>query len=93
MVLYNDIRINTKGKQHTKVNPAHLYLMVRNTRNALSALIALNIRSSLKMAATSKEPTFCTISGSRKSTMVKRTMRKSREKNKTFNLKKIKSSV
>lgn len=52
-------------------------LMVRNTRNALSALIALNMRSSLKMAATSKEPTFCTISGSRKSTTVKRTMSRS----------------
>lgn len=53
------------------------YLIVLNTRNALSALIALNIRSNLKMAATSNEPTFCTISGSRKFTMVKRTINKS----------------
>lgn len=64
--------------------------MVRNTRNALSALIALNMRSSLKMAATSKEPTFCTISGSRKSTTVKRTMSRSRKEYKNYDREMIK---
>ena len=55
-------------------------LIVRSTRSALSAFMALNMRSNLKMAATSKEETLCMISGSRKSTIVNRTINKSKHK-------------
>ena len=75
-------KLNAKvafGVAHANFSNLASHLIVRSTLRAVSALMALNTRSTRKTLA-SKTPMFCTIRGIRKSTKLASTIRKSEEK-------------